>query len=80
MGKLTKAQIKVLSSIPGQWELVPSLGDTRSIAPLLRLGMAEERRTDVTPTDWGAVPVRLMRVEWRLTPAGRQALQEAENG
>jgi len=81
MSKLTKAQIQKLATIPEDWALVPFHGDTRPIAPLLRMGMFEERKTDVTPADWGqGTAVRVIKHEWRITPAGRAALANGDEG
>jgi len=54
---------------------MPMFGDSRPIAPLIRKGMIEIRRTDVTPPDQPFV--RVVRTEWRLTAAGRAARKAA---
>ena len=79
--KLTDAQYQKLASIPDEWALVPVSGDTRPIPPLYRLGLIEERKTDVTPEEWGGIAsvVRMVRHEWRRTDAGRLALKNQES-
>lgn len=75
--KLSKAQVRYLARMPDDdWYLTPNSGDTRPLGPLLRNGALEERRTDVTPVDWGSGPVRVVRSEIRVTPAGRAALKD----
>ena len=74
MSKLTKAQLRMLSGVTEEWSIIPNRGDSRPLAPLLRAGMFEERQTDVTPSEWGDSPVRVVRHEWRITSAGRAAL------
>lgn len=77
IAKLTKAQIAKLKTVPDEWAEVPMFGDTRSIGPLARLGMTENRKIDVTPDNWGSGMIRCVRNEWRITDAGRAALQQA---
>lgn len=74
--KLTEAQRRKLASAPDEWAEFPLWGDHRPIPPLLRMALVEERRTDVTPADWPNGHIRLVRHEWRITDAGRQALTE----
>jgi len=74
--KLTEAQRRRLELAPDEWGKVPLFGDNRSFQPLLQAGMIEERRIDVTPADWEPSPVRQVRHEWRITPAGRAKLAE----
>jgi hypothetical protein len=79
MSKLTKAQLRMLSTVPDDWAVIPNRGDQRPLRPLMRAKMIEDRQTDVTPEDWGAFgrsPVRLIKHEWRITDLGRSALGE----
>lgn len=75
--KLTKAQVRMLSSVPDDWQELPLFGDKRPLEPLVRLGMCETRHDDVTPPDFQGV-MRWVKAYWRRTPAGLEALREVE--
>lgn len=75
---MTAAQIRFMQNMPDDWDIEPTFGDMRPRAPLVRLGFIERKQTDETPPEWGNSPVRLVRQEWRITPAGRAALAEEQ--
>ena len=76
---LTKAQERMLSAAPDDWAKEPLFRDSRPLGPLLRKGAIERRSVDVTPPEWGLHGARLVRNEWRITPAGRAVLATKEN-
>lgn len=76
MGRLSEAQRRRLSRAPNDWGPFPFFGDSRPNAPLKRAGLAEFREiVEASPEHLGGI--RFVRVEWRITPAGRQALANA---
>jgi hypothetical protein len=73
--KLSEAQRRRLSMAPSDWQRMPMFGDSRSNAPLVRIGAIEVRQQDMTPKNWQMPGVRVVEIEWRITPAGRKALK-----
>lgn len=73
MPKLSEAQHRRLMCAPDAWEKMPMYGDNRPNAPLIAKGFIEIKKRDMTPADW-PMGVCLMSIKWRITDAGRAAI------